>query len=90
MTSIPVTRSEFMKLVSRIEQLEAEISLFRNWMEKKFEDRKIEAKDKKERSRVDDEDDSKDEEKVEPLPSSASGSHKRLLGKTSRANIHFQ
>lgn len=90
MTSIPVSRAEFMKLVSRIEQLEAEISLFRNWMEKKCGDGKAEVKNKKESSRIDDENDSKDEEKVETSLSSASGSHKRLLGKTSRANIHFQ
>jgi hypothetical protein len=71
MSSIPVSRTEFMKLISRIEHLEAEISLFRNWMEKKYDAGNDHAESKTAQIEQTDEDDSENEN------SSTSG--KRLL-----------
>lgn len=70
--SIPVSRTEFMRLISRIEQLEAEISMFRKWMEKACKSNILE---------MDGEDKSDDEIVIE-----FSKSHKKLLTKKHPSN----
>jgi hypothetical protein len=69
--SIPVSKAEFMKLISRIEHLEAEISLFRNWIEKKYKAGNDHAESKITKIEQADEDDSENE--------NSSSSYKRLL-----------
>lgn len=88
MTSIPVSRAEFMKLISRMEQLEAEVSLLRNWMSKTC---KNDDDQPGKLSQVADAEESDDEKISEKPGPSVDKSHKRLLAvKKTPTSINFQ
>lgn len=83
MTSIPVSRTEFMKLISRVEQLEAEVSLLRNRLGKENNEDRSEKSHESEES-----DDEKTMNVSTPLPDK---SHRRLLTtKRPQTTINFQ
>jgi len=90
MTSIPVSRAEFMKLISRMEQLEAEVSLLRNYLAKTQSSGSGGSTEKS--SHLSDSKDSESEsETVAEIPVASNKSHKRLLvAKKPSTNIHFQ
>jgi len=90
MTSIPVSRTEFMKLISRIEQLEAEVSLLRNYLAKAPQSSDNGSIGKLSQF-SDSKDSESDSETVTEVSVSSSKSHKRLLTtKKPSTNIHFQ